>query len=121
MNVRSQKRFRSTRAYRRTLDQLTAQASRGEISWAEVAQAATVIKASCEMLMAENLLKISGVSDNEAPEHDLGEDGGLDDYRAYAKATVFRKQRTEVTRGTNSRGDKVDMVKVTTEEPASDE
>jgi hypothetical protein len=71
--------------------------------------------------MAENLLKLAGVPDQEAAEHDLGEDGGLTDYKSYSKATVFRKQRTEVTRGTNSRGDKVDMVKVTTEEPATDD
>lgn len=108
-------RFRSVRAYRRTLDTLIAQARRGECSWAEVNSAQAALRGAAEMLMAENLMRLEEVDDREAPEHTIDEDGGLEGYDPSEKAKVFTKRKIVRTEGRNAKGEPIDTIQTTME------
>ena len=109
----TQKRFRSLRAYRRVLDELIAQARRGEIPWCEVNSAQSAIRGAADMIMGENLLKLQGIDVSEGEGEP--DDGGLEDYHPLARAQTFRKKKVVVTRGCNAKGEPVDMQQVTVE------
>lgn len=96
------RRIRSTRAYRRMADEILIQMRRGEISSRDAKNMIDAIKGSCEMMMAENVMKANQIDDRET-DHGLGEDGGLDDYRPSRKAKLFQRRRTTVKTGSSER------------------
>lgn len=91
------KRFTSVRAYRRMIDEILAQAKRGEIPWREARAAVASLKSAAEMVLAENLMKAQEIEDRE-PEHPDGIDGGYEDYAPHKKArravTTTRASKT---------------------------
>jgi len=113
-------RFKSLRAYRRMVDERLAQARRGEISWSEANSAVAALRGAAEMLMAENILKLEGVSGVEDTEKGEDEDGGLE-YRPDDRAKVFRRKRIVVRRGLDAKGNKVDLTEVVEEGSALDD
>lgn len=116
MTAKPVQRIRSTRAYRRILDELIQQARRGEIPWSDVRQASAAVKVAAEALMAENILKGAGVSDAENKgEHELGLDGGLEDFRPHKKGKVYTKRKRSRKVGRGSKGQPIDE-ETTTEE-----
>lgn len=108
MTAKPVQRIRSVRAYRRILDELLQQARRGEIPWREVNQAAAALKVASEAMMAENLLANAGVKDNEVGTHELGDDGGLEDYAPHKKAKRAKRHRSTRKAGTTAKGVPID-------------
>ena len=109
MTAKPVQRIRSTRAYRRILDELIQQARRGEIPWREVNNAASAVKVAAEALMAENLMKDAGISDAEnTDDHVLGTDGGLEDFAPHKKGRVYRKKTKVRKTGVSAKGIPID-------------
>jgi hypothetical protein len=107
-------RHKSLRGYRRILDEQTERARRGEIPWSDVASAAAAIARASEILLTENTLRAAGVSDVEAPDHELGEDGGAN-YHPGRRARPFINKKVTIKRGVNGRGEAIDEKTVTTD------
>ena len=110
-------RIRSVRGYRRRADELFAKALRGEISWGNARSGAAILQASAELMMAENLLAIRGVKDEEV-QHSLGANGGLEGAMGKLVPHVRKKVTKKV--GTDKNGNDVEEITVSYDSEGED-